>query len=100
MSKSVCLKYIDFILIINYLIPMVRNSVEARNKKKIIIKKCFELFDKFNQIILVGFSNVGSSQVQQIRKLLSKKGGQLVIAKNTLLRKIVQLRSEDRKSVV
>lgn len=61
---------------------MVRNSVETRNKKKIIIKKCFELFDKYTQIILVGFNNVGSNQVQQIRKQLAKNGGQLLIAKN------------------
>ncbi|MGC3984094.1 MAG: 50S ribosomal protein L10 [Pseudorhodoferax sp.] len=61
---------------------MVRNSVETRNKKKITIKKCFELFDKYNQIILVGFNNVGSNQVQQIRKQLVKSGGQLLIAKN------------------
>ena len=61
---------------------MVRNSVETRNKKKVIIKRCFELFDKYNQIILVGFNNVGSNQVQQIRKQLAKNGGQLLIAKN------------------
>jgi large subunit ribosomal protein LP0 len=73
---------------------MPKDSVEARNKKKIIIRRCFDLFDKFNQIILVGFSNVGSNQVQQIRKLLAKKNGKLVIAKNTLLRMIVNLRAE------
>ena len=63
---------------------MVRSSQETRDKKKIIIERCFQLFDKFSQIILVGFSNVGSSQVQQIRKMLGKKGGHLVIAKNVL----------------
>lgn len=68
---------------------MVRDSIETRNKKKIIIERCFGLFDKFSQIILVGFSNVGSSQMQQIRKLLAKKGGQLVIAKNVLPSTIV-----------
>jgi len=73
---------------------MVKDSVETRNKKKVIIERCFTLFDKFSQIILVGFSNVGSSQMQQIRKLLAKKGGQLVIAKNTLLTKIINLRAE------
>ena len=63
---------------------MVKNSVETRNKKKVIIKRCFELFDKYTQIILVGFNNVGSNQVQQIRKQLAKNGGQLLIAKNVL----------------
>lgn len=73
---------------------MVKSKDEARNKKKVIIERCFGLFDRFTQIILVGFSNVGSNQMQQIRKLLAKKGGQLVIAKNTLLQKIINLRAE------
>jgi ribosomal protein L10 len=64
---------------------MVRNSVEARNKKKIIIKTLFRVCSTSStRSSLVGFSNVGSSQVQQIRKLLAEEEcGQLVIAKNT-----------------
>ena len=64
---------------------MVRDSATARNKNKVIIKRVFELFDKHSQIILVGFENVGSNQVQKIRKQLAKQGGQLVIAKNVSL---------------
>ena len=74
---------------------MVKNSQDTRNKKKIIIERCFSLFDKFSQIILVGFSNVGSSQVQQIRKLLSKKGGQLVIAKNVYPQRYIDTAAQD-----
>lgn len=44
---------------------------------------------------MVGFNNVGSNQVQQIRKQLAKNGGQLLIAKNTLLQYIVKLKSEE-----
>lgn len=42
----------------------------------------YELFGTHKQIILANFTNVGSSQIQQIRKTLRAYNGTLVIAKN------------------
>lgn len=61
----------------------------------------YELFGTHKQIILANFTNVGSSQIQQIRKTLRAYNGTLVIAKNvtyfitqTLIKKIIRLRVE------
>lgn len=53
----------------------------------------YELFGAHKQIILTSFTNVGSSQIQQIRKALRAYNSTLVISKNTLIKKVVQMRA-------
>jgi ribosomal protein L10 len=43
---------------------------------------------------LANFTNVGSDQIQQIRKTLRGFNGTLVISKNTLIKKIIKMRTE------
>ena len=57
-------------------------GAEVRAKKNAQIEKLYELFGNHKQIILANFTNVGSDQIQQIRKTLRAYNGTLVIAKN------------------
>ena len=61
----------------------------AKNDKKtakaIFYKKVYELLSKYKQIIVVSLSNVGSKQVQDIRRLLNKKKSVLIVGKNTII---------------
>jgi ribosomal protein L10 len=41
---------------------------DKKAKKEATLKKIFELFSKHKQIIAVSLENVGSNQVQQIRR--------------------------------
>lgn len=52
------------------------------------------MFGAHKQIILTSFTNVGSSQIQQIRKSLRPYNSILVISKNTLIKKVIQMRVE------
>jgi large subunit ribosomal protein LP0 len=54
----------------------------------------YTLAGKYKQIIVVSLENVTSSQVQSIRRILGKNKGQLVIGKNTIIRKAIQLRQQ------
>lgn len=67
-------------------------GADVRAKKLTQIEKLYELFGTHKQIILANFTNVGSDQIQQIRKTLRAYNGTLVIAKNTLIKKILRLR--------
>jgi ribosomal protein L10 len=60
----------------------ILNKQEIR--KKSLFLDVFNSSINTNKLSLFKFTNVGSNQVQQIRKLLFKKGGQLVIAKNVI----------------
>jgi ribosomal protein L10 len=60
-------------------------GAEVRAKKNAQIEKLYELFGTHKQIILANFTNVGSDQIQQIRKTLRSFNGTLVIAKNVLI---------------
>jgi len=71
------------------------SGAAQRTKKQCYIKKIYEKLSTVNQVILVDLMNVGSNQVQQIRKLLVAKGADLVIGKNTILKKAVSLRSKE-----
>lgn len=55
--------------------------------------RIFELFSKYDQICLVRFTYVGSNQIQQIRRILKEKKSELVIAKNTLIKNIIKIKS-------
>ena len=59
-------------------------GAEVRAKKLSQIEKLYELFGSHKQIILANFTNVGSDQIQQIRKTLRAYNGTLVIAKNVI----------------
>lgn len=57
-------------------------SAEAREEKKQTIEHLYELFGAHKQIILTTFTNVGSHQIQLIRKMLRATNSHLVISKN------------------
>jgi len=56
------------------------------------MKKTYELLTKHTQVVMVSLINVGSSQVQQIRKGLAEKGATLLIGKNTIIKKAMNMR--------
>ena len=57
-------------------------GAEVRAKKNAQIERLYELFGTHKQIILANFTNVGSDQIQQIRKTLRQYNGTLIISKN------------------
>jgi ribosomal protein L10 len=59
-------------------------GAEATAEKKKTIERLYELFGAHKQIILTSFTNVGSSQIQQIRKSLRPSKSILVISKNVI----------------
>jgi large subunit ribosomal protein LP0 len=61
----------------------------AREKKGGQYKKIYELLTKYTQIIVVSLMNVGSRQVQDIRRVLLKSNSHLLIGKNTLIRRVL-----------
>jgi ribosomal protein L10 len=67
---------------------------DNKAEKAIVIEKLYEMFGIHKQIILANFTNVGSNQIQQIRKLLRSYDSHLVINKNTLTKKILKMRTE------
>ena len=58
---------------------------ESRAQKKARIEHLYEMFGNYKQIILAKFTNVGSSQIQNIRKTLRATNSTLVISKNVPL---------------
>lgn len=69
-------------------------AAENRAEKAATIEKIYELLGTHKQIILANFTNVGSSQIHQIRKTLRAYGAHFVIGKNTLIKKIIKMRTE------
>ena len=57
-------------------------SAEIREEKKQTMERLYELFGIHKQIILAHFTNVGSNQIQLIRKTLRQSNSTLVISKN------------------
>jgi large subunit ribosomal protein LP0 len=66
-----------------------------REKKFVSMIRLIELLNKHKQIILVSLDNVGSNQVQQVRRELNKKDSLLLIGKNTVITKAATLLLED-----
>ena len=60
-------------------------GAEAREEKKQTIERLYEMFGTYKQIILTTFTNVGSNQIQLIRKELRASNSILVISKNVIL---------------
>jgi large subunit ribosomal protein LP0 len=69
-------------------------AAENRAEKAATIERIYELLGNHKQIILANFTNVGSSQIHQIRKTLRAYGAHFVINKNTLTKKIIKMRTE------
>jgi large subunit ribosomal protein LP0 len=67
-------------------------SAENRIKKGEFIKKIYDRLSKYQQILFVSLTNVGSHQVQLIRRQLNLKNSELVIGKNTIIRKAITMR--------
>jgi ribosomal protein L10 len=53
-----------------------------KEKKVAMADKIFDLLGKHKQIIIASLSNVSSSQIQDVRLLLRKSKGELVVGKN------------------
>ena len=53
---------------------------KADNEVKFI--RTFELFSKYSTVVIVKYLNVGSRQVQDIRRALGKHNSVLLIGKN------------------
>jgi large subunit ribosomal protein LP0 len=73
---------------------MASESEQTRAKKAATIEKLYELLGTHKQILLASFTNVESNQVQLIRKQLRQYKGVLVISKNTLIKKIIKMRTK------
>jgi large subunit ribosomal protein LP0 len=61
--------------------------------KRDFMKRVFTLAGKYKQIIVVTVENVTSSQIQSIRRIVYKTGGCLIVGKNTIIKKALQLRA-------
>lgn len=70
-------------------------KVDKRARKNLSLKKIYDMVGKYNQIIAVTLENVGSLQVQQIRKDLHQHKGILLIGKNTIFRRAINLRATE-----
>jgi large subunit ribosomal protein LP0 len=68
---------------------------EKRERKREIINKIYEKVGKYRSIIIVSLTNVSSNQVQQARFQLRKKKSEIIIGKNTVLRKAINIRLAD-----
>jgi len=65
-------------------------------KKRKLINRLYANFSKYKQVIIVTLANVGSSQVQEARHVLRKaKKGEMVVGKNTVIKKAISLRIEN-----
>lgn len=66
------------------------------------MKKVYELVTKHEEVVLVSLLNVGSHQVQMIRKGLEAIGATLLIGKNTVIKKAMVMRASklaDQKNI-
>nr|UXY88096.1 60S acidic ribosomal protein P0 [Cryptomonas curvata] len=75
--------------------------MKLQNKLKIksqYYEKLNYLFSKYNRILLVDITNVGSSQIQKCRKALSSNSV-MVIGKNTLIRKVLRQHIKNKENI-
>jgi large subunit ribosomal protein LP0 len=75
--------------------------MKSLNKIKIksqYYEKLNYLFSKYNRILLVDITNVGSSQIQKCRKALSSNSV-MVIGKNTLIRKVLRQHIKKKENI-
>ena len=69
---------------------------DNRAEKAATIERLYEMFGNHKQIVLANFTNVGSNQIQLIRKLLRPTNSILVISKNV---SHLKLRLSSRRSL-
>lgn len=77
--------------------PKAISGADKRKKKLRTINDLYAKFTEYEQIILVSLENVSSSQMAQIRQTIREspdagKGATLVVGKNTLVRKAIDIR--------
>jgi len=65
------------------------DTMPTKERKKVYFQKITELLDKYPRILIVGANNVGSSQMQNIRKSLRGKAI-VLMGKNTMIRKAIK----------
>ena len=56
--------------------------MSSKEKKAAFMKRLYENLSKYNQIVIVNVMNVGSGQIQEIRRDLRGKNSDLLIGKN------------------
>jgi large subunit ribosomal protein LP0 len=69
-------------------------KTDKKQKKNEFIRRFYELLSKYDSIALCTLDNVGSLQLQQIRRSLGTHNI-LVIGKNTVVRRAVELKAAD-----
>jgi len=75
------------------------SDTTKKGKKRKLINRLYRNFSKYKQVVLVSLDNVGSSQVQDARHQLRKqKKGEMVVGKNTVIKKAISLRIENPDS--
>jgi len=66
------------------------DSSASKLRKQQYFGRLIKLLDEYPCILIVGADNVGSNHMQQIRKSLRVKGAQLLMGKNTMIRKAIR----------
>jgi len=69
---------------------MVGGDTSSKERKQQYFARLVKLLDEYPSILVVGADNVGSSNMQQIRKSLRAKGAVLLMGKNTMIRKAIR----------
>lgn len=59
-------------------------------RKQTFYSRFIELLSNHDKVLLVGADNVGSSQMQQIRKSLRPTGATVILGKNTIMRRAIR----------
>jgi len=62
----------------------------AKQRKQQYFGRLIKLLDEYPCILVVGADNVGSNHMQNIRRALRAKGAQLLMGKNTMIRKAIR----------
>lgn len=60
-------------------------SGNGKEKKAAFMKRLYENLSKYSQVVIVNVMNVGSGQVQDIRRSLRAKQSDMLIGKNVSL---------------
>lgn len=64
---------------------------DRKEKKRLYVQKLRNLIDNNTKILLVGADNVGSAQIQCIRKRIRNVDATLLMGKNTMIRRVIRL---------
>jgi len=62
----------------------------AKQRKQQYFARLVKLLDEYPCVLVVGADNVGSNHMQNIRRALRAKGAQLLMGKNTMIRKAIR----------